>query len=75
MCHTSGSKGSQPHNIQACRLELESLLMKECQASEHADTYLHYSQVAPSFTVGRRIICNHGFQWCKMSSKMLIKLN
>ena len=38
MCHTSGSKGSQPHNIQACRLALESLLMKECEASEHADT-------------------------------------
>ena len=30
MCHTSGSKGSQPHNIQAYRLVLKSLQMKGC---------------------------------------------
>ena len=28
MCHASGSKGSQPHNIQAYRLVLKSLQMK-----------------------------------------------
>ena len=30
MCHASGSKGSQPHNIQAYRLVLKSLQMKGC---------------------------------------------
>ena len=30
MCHASGSKGSQPHNIQVCRLVLKSLQMKGC---------------------------------------------
>ena len=57
MCHTSGSKGSQPHNIQACSLALELLLMKECVKHQNMQilSYLHYSQVAPSFKVGRRI--------------------
>ena len=30
MCHTSGSKGSQPHNIQAYILVLKSLQIKGC---------------------------------------------
>ena len=30
MCHTSGSKGSQPNNIQAYRLVLKSLQMNGC---------------------------------------------
>ena len=30
MYHASGSKGSQPHNIQVCRLVLKSLQMKGC---------------------------------------------
>ena len=75
MCHTSGSKGSQPHNIQACRLELESLLMKECQASElHADLTSTIVKWRPLLRLGAELAictCNHGFQWCKM----FIKLN
>ena len=40
MCHAYDSKGRQPHNIQACRLVLESLQMKGCikHHSEHGDT-------------------------------------
>ena len=30
MCHSSGSKGSQPHNIQVYRLILKSLQIKGC---------------------------------------------
>ena len=30
MCHASGSKGSQPHNSQVCRLVLKSLQIKGC---------------------------------------------
>ena len=30
MCHAFGSKGSQSHNIQVCKLVLKSLQMKGC---------------------------------------------
>ena len=30
MCHASGSKDSQPHNIQAYRLVMKSLQIKGC---------------------------------------------
>ena len=38
MCHASGSKGHQPHDIQAYTDWYEIVANKRvCQASEHAD--------------------------------------
>ena len=57
MCHTSGSKGSQPHSIQAYRLVLKSLQMKGCVKHHNMQMLVMlvklpplYSQVAPSFS-------------------------
>ena len=53
MCYASGSKGSQPHNIQAYRLILKLLQMKECIKHQNMQMLVKVPQVAPSFRVRR----------------------